>query len=537
MAPPQAFRCLGLGSTVSALYFLEPASPKAIDAFNTAQGQASVGRARLFAGPGMMGREARGYIVRIDEAAGQSWAWTIGSGFDSDLRLPDIPLKAVEIRQLGHEDEFTGLKLSTIIERHSSLPIEITDALGDEKSRAKDLMKGNTRCLVRPSLLDINGYTYNVYVPGLDGGEERQRELLLRSIMTIHTTEQVDFADLIEIEFLGSGSYGIVTKWIHLPTGKVYAVKEIFEEVLKRERKEHRIPRELQALRDARHPNVIRSLPMNDSSGQDRVRVLLPYMPFTLAHFLKPGGERLDALEIHRIMLQVLRGIVYLHVHHSIVHRDLKPNNILLHRKEDGTFAARVSDLGFAVESHDGWASSSDHGAPRYACPQLYGRKVRPDFSADVYSFAITYFESVQPRRFQKVWHEYRNCSLLSGRWAVACQQRAAQVLYMPGLKAHVIASLDPNPEARPSSTTLLLYVEKYVQWLEGGTWSSEAVDRADSDTQSSVAGSSDGASLSYDRERPLVPDRDTPAVRRGQIDSNWKSTGSAWALECSGGS
>jgi tRNA A-37 threonylcarbamoyl transferase component Bud32 len=102
-----------------------------------------------------------------------------------------------------------------------------------------------------------------------------------------------------------------------------------------------------------------------------------------------------------KLILGTLLGMIQLHAV-SIVHGDLKPQNVLVSKD----YTAKVTDFGFATfrgKTSSSIASSvlSDDGATvggtaAYMAPELLNSSNPPEYSSDVYSFAVLLNEVIQ---------------------------------------------------------------------------------------------------------------------------------------------
>ena len=148
---------------------------------------------------------------------------------------------------------------------------------------------------------------------------------------------------------IGDGAYGTVFKVECF--GTVYAAKEIHPILVKGVRRE-----EFEATKKAfltegirssslSHPNVVHFLGVYNPGGQSLLPVLVMER---MQESLTSVVEKYQNIPMYvklSILLDVSRGLWYLHCHHPpIVHRDLSPNNVLL----TSQFVAKISDLGVA---------------------------------------------------------------------------------------------------------------------------------------------------------------------------------------------
>jgi serine/threonine protein kinase len=217
----------------------------------------------------------------------------------------------------------------------------------------------------------------------------------------------VDAQGLPDVEFLGRGSSGIVweTKWL----GQKHA-KKVFENA-----KERSFKHESDVLAGLSHPHLLRIVG-SSVNGRKKLKyaLVMELMQEDLSEFLKRTEVPLSILTTLDLMLQVARGLKYLHSR-RIVHRDLKSANILVasltaapELKGSGELCliAKLSDFGLSKTKNSSTRyshQSLNAGTRRWMAPEVFeipqdeidnGSMEPPDprahpFKADVYSFAI----------------------------------------------------------------------------------------------------------------------------------------------------
>ncbi|CAB3400662.1 unnamed protein product [Caenorhabditis bovis] len=143
---------------------------------------------------------------------------------------------------------------------------------------------------------------------------------------------------------IGSGAFGIVCEAIETSSKDKVAIKKIGHAsatpTLAR-----RTLREIRVLRFIDHPNIVNLRDIFRTKGPlgTDVYLVMDLMEGNLHHLIYGEPEPLDENLIVDFLVQLLRGLQYLHAA-SIAHRDLKPSNLLVN--SDGVL--RIADFGMA---------------------------------------------------------------------------------------------------------------------------------------------------------------------------------------------
>jgi eukaryotic-like serine/threonine-protein kinase len=205
---------------------------------------------------------------------------------------------------------------------------------------------------------------------------------------------------------LGEGGMGRVFAATHLVTGSSVALKVLLPGFAEDPRVARRFLREARTAAAIRHRNVVVVSDVFDDEHETPVIVMELLEGTSLAEHLRAHGK-LDLPDAIEVFLGVARGVDAAHAM-GVVHRDLKPDNIFVARDQAGHWVGKVLDFGiakildparFQVQS---LGSATEHGAmigtvPYMSYEQAMGREV--DVRTDVWSFAVSFVESVSGRR------------------------------------------------------------------------------------------------------------------------------------------
>lgn len=186
---------------------------------------------------------------------------------------------------------------------------------------------------------------------------------------------------------LGHGHYGVVRKCMDRETKEWYAIKSIRKakvskiEVLKRE---------IQILKEVKHPNIIELIDVFEDSKY-----------LHLVTELCTGGELFDRIiaktqsaeghfsehDAACLVRDILDAIAYCHDVKGIVHRDLKPENFLfLTEAED----APIKIIDFGLSRHNDanqGIMKTKVGTPYYVAPEVLRRQYTK--SCDIWSIGV----------------------------------------------------------------------------------------------------------------------------------------------------
>ncbi|KAJ6713789.1 KINASE SUPERFAMILY WITH OCTICOSAPEPTIDE/PHOX/BEM1P DOMAIN-CONTAINING PROTEIN [Salix viminalis] len=207
----------------------------------------------------------------------------------------------------------------------------------------------------------------------------------------------LSFADIEEVQELGSGTYGTVYygKW----RGSDVAIKRIKRSCFsgnssEQERLTRDFWREARILSDLHHPNVLAFYGVVPDGPGGTMATVTEYMVNgSLRRVLRKKDRALDRRKKLIIALDAAFGMEYLHLR-DIIHFDLKCDNLLVNLKDPQRPICKVGDFGLSKIKRNTLVSGGVRGTLPWMAPELLdGNSNRVSEKVDVFSFGIAMWE------------------------------------------------------------------------------------------------------------------------------------------------
>lgn len=150
--------------------------------------------------------------------------------------------------------------------------------------------------------------------------------------------------DEFDMTKIGRGSFGVVYKAVHKPTGFILCIKVLTEGD---EKARKTIDQEIMTLQKLSHSCI--TAYYGSCNVKDTVWIMMEFCAGgsleDLLVKLKAKNDQFSEMALKYLILEITKGITYLH-NKKHVHRDLKPGNLLLTSKGE----LKVADFGTAKE-------------------------------------------------------------------------------------------------------------------------------------------------------------------------------------------
>ncbi len=160
---------------------------------------------------------------------------------------------------------------------------------------------------------------------------------------------------------IGGGGMGEVYLARHLPTNQPVAIKMMIPSIAASDRAKLRFERELEVLKNLRHPNIVTFYNMFELDGQ--FQLVMEYVVGKDAHgWAQDLPAPMSAATAARIGVQLLMALDHAHAK-GYVHRDIKPSNLLVTGPPSRP-SVKLSDFGLAKSFRDdaGFAGLTHQG-------------------------------------------------------------------------------------------------------------------------------------------------------------------------------
>lgn len=247
---------------------------------------------------------------------------------------------------------------------------------------------------------------------------------------------------------VGGGAWGCVAKAIF--RGQEVAVKWPHRMLLDPQgRTVERLRREVRIMAQVRHPNLLLFIAAVFDEGTEPPLIVTELLAMNLRSAYEQNVLSASRLSIFR---DVACALNYLHLHREpIIHRDVSAPNVLLEKRHNGNWRAKLSDFGSANLAR--LAHTMGEGAIIYAAPETIPSVVHdPDtpevpqtVKIDVYSYGVLLCEVTtcrfpDPAQYRSMMDRVKEQSPFIYGLIVSCTKR--RPADRPTM-AHILRELD----------------------------------------------------------------------------------------------
>ena len=185
--------------------------------------------------------------------------------------------------------------------------------------------------------------------------------------------------------FLGKGGFAKCYELVCLDNNKIFAAKMIAKNSIKTERQRQKLVTEIKIHKSCHYPNIVAF--EHNFEDRENVYILLELCQNQTLNEVHVRRKILTELEVQCYMIQLIKGLQYLHSH-RIIHRDLKLGNLFLNDKME----LKVGDFGLATKlDYDGERKKTICGTPNYIAPEVISRAGH-SYEVDTWAIGIIIF-------------------------------------------------------------------------------------------------------------------------------------------------
>jgi serine/threonine protein kinase len=201
-----------------------------------------------------------------------------------------------------------------------------------------------------------------------------------------------DDFEALDDKALGKGGFGHVWKVRHKVTGKIYAIKVINKDYIRKENMVDQINREIEILYKVDHPHIIKLY--NHYEDDDNFYLIMHCAGKGQLYSQLKRIKRLDERTVAQYLREVISAVSYLHsMKPPIIHRDIKPENILL----DNDGRVKLADFGWSNFYEEDKKRETYCGTPEYLAPEMVTKSGHNE-SVDIWSLGVLAFELIAGR-------------------------------------------------------------------------------------------------------------------------------------------
>ena len=206
--------------------------------------------------------------------------------------------------------------------------------------------------------------------------------------MSIRSSNQKYVTRYSVLRAVGKGTFGVVYEAEEYGTGRIVAVKKVFQD------KNYK-NRELSIMKMLSHPNIVtlyNSFYSETENGGEYLHLVMEYIPENLYKYNRKFVKARSLLPLIYVKLytyQMFKGLAYMHSL-GICHRDIKPQNVLINPR---THVVKICDFGSAKRLTPDESNVSYICSRYYRAPELIFGATNYTVAVDIWSMACVIAE------------------------------------------------------------------------------------------------------------------------------------------------
>ena len=208
-------------------------------------------------------------------------------------------------------------------------------------------------------------------------------------------------------KLLGRGGFARCYEFICQDNNKVFAAKVISKQNLSTPRQKQKLITEIKIHKSVHHDQVVAF--EHNFEDNENVYILLEVCQNQTLNELLKRRKRVSEIEVQCYIIQLVKGLQYLHSH-KIIHRDLKLGNLFLTDK----MQLKIGDFGLATKlDYDGEKKKTVCGTPNYIAPEVIdGSGGGHSYEVDIWAIGIIIYTLIigkPPFETNDIKQTYRN--------------------------------------------------------------------------------------------------------------------------------
>ena len=199
----------------------------------------------------------------------------------------------------------------------------------------------------------------------------------------IKVNGDVQIRKYIKGRLLGKGGFAKCYEFTCADTKKICASKVVTKASLVKSRAKQKLISEIKIHKSLHHPSIVGFEHYFEDT--ENVYILLEMCHNQSLNELLKRRKRITEIEVLCYMVQIIKGLKYLHSH-RVIHRDLKLGNLFLTDKME----LKIGDFGLATKlEFEGERKRTVCGTPNYIAPEILDGKTGHSYEVDVWSLGV----------------------------------------------------------------------------------------------------------------------------------------------------